>query len=192
MNTTRRNLLIGAASAVTLAGCATGGLVSGRVESGATAVTLTREWSDITFLLNPRPRNLRMLSIDGPLLNRLYLASLEEGESLLRPSDRDTPRPTYRIDMSDTEQAEFVIDCLAQEYQGPEARALRPQNVGSTPGVRFDLTARTAEGLDISGTALVARENDRLHVILFLAPTEHYYGAFLPEVETIFGSAGTA
>lgn len=188
---TRRKLLVGA-GALMLAGCATGGLVSGQVESGGTTATLTREWSDITFLLNPRPRNVRMLSIDGPLLNRLYLASLEEGESLLRHTDRDTPRPTFRADMSDTELVEFVIDCVAQEYQGPEANALRPQSFGVTPGVRFDLTAQTAEGLNMSGTALVARQGERLHIMLFLAPTEHYYGAFLPEVEAIFGTAGTA
>jgi hypothetical protein len=190
MNTTRRGLLLGAASATLLAGCAAGGLVSGQVQNAGASVTLAREWSDITFLLpTPRPRDVKMLSIDGPLLNRLYLAAVRPGESLLRPSDRDTPRPTYQADMSDSELVEFVIDCVAQEYQNPEASALRPQNMGAAPGIRFDIATRTAEGLDISGTALVARHGERLHLLLFLAPTEHYYSALLPDVEAIFSSA---
>lgn len=187
MKTTRRSLLL-AASAAALAGCAGGGLVSGAFESGATSVTLTREWSDISFMFL-RPRNVKVLSVDGPLLNRLYVATLEEGESLLRPVDRDTPRPTFRADMSDSELVEFVIDCVAQEYQGPEASGLRPQALGGAPGVRFDIRTRTAEGLDISGTALVARVGERMHALLYLAPSEHYYATLLPEVEAVFASA---
>jgi hypothetical protein len=191
MNTTRRALLLGAAGAsALLAGCASGRLVSGPFENAGATVTLSREWSDITFLLpSPRPRNVKMLSIDGPLLNRLYIAALRPGDSLLRPADPDTPRPTYQSDMSDSELVEFVIDCIAQEYQNPEAAALRPQNMGAAPGVRFDIATRTAEGLEISGTALVARQGEHLHVLLFLAPTEHYYAALLPDVDAIFASA---
>jgi len=192
MITTRRALL-GTSVGLVIASCATGGLVSGTY-AGAKAynVQLGRQWSDVTFMLPNRPPHLRMLSVDGPLLNRLYLAALEPGESLLKPSDRDTPRPTFRDDMSDTELVEFVIDCIAQEYQAPEAAALRPQNFGNAPGVRFDLTTRTAEGLNISGTALAARVNGKLHVMLYLAPSEHYYGTLLPEVETVFASASAA
>jgi hypothetical protein len=108
---------------------------------------------------------------------------------LLRPRDRDTPRPTYRDDMGDSEIVEFVIDCIAQEYQGPEASAMRPQTFGAAPGVRFDISTRTAEGLEIAGTALAARVGTRLSLMLFLAPREHYYAALLPEVETLFAGA---
>lgn len=192
--TTRRGLLAAALGGAVAAGCASsGGLRSGTYTNvGTFNITLPREWSDITFMLPNRPRNLRMLSIDGPLLNRLYLASLLPGESLLRPRDNDTPRPTFRTDMSDTELVEFVVDCVAVEYQSPQSSALRPQTFAGQPGVRFDVSAQTAEGLNISGTALVARANDRLHMLLFLAPTEHYYGSMLPEVETIFAGATPA
>lgn len=191
MKTTRRLLLLGGAAL--LAGCASSGVVSGPVVSGGTTITLAREWSDITFLLpTPRPRNVKMLSIDGPLLNRLYIATLAPGESLLRHRDRDTPRPVYRDDMSDNEVVEFVIDCVAQEYQGPEASALRPQTFGGAPGVRFDINTRTSDGLEFSGTALAARVGDRLRLMLFLAPREHYYGAMLSEIETVFAGATIA
>lgn len=187
---TRRNLVLGAAGTLAVSGCAGGGLVSGLVKSGSVTAHLPREWSDITFMLPPpRPRNVKMFSIDGPLLNRLYVATLSEGGSLLRPRDRDTPRPTYRSDMSDNEIVEFVIDCVAQEYVQPEANALRPQSMGSTTGIRFDISTRTSEGLGISGTSLAASASDELQLLLFLAPTEHYYGAFASEVDSIFASA---
>jgi hypothetical protein len=193
MITTRRALLAGAGAALTAACASSGGVVSGSYRAGrAYSVTLVRQWSDITYMLPNRPPNLRLLSIDGPLLNRLYLAALEPGQSLFRPSDRDTPRPTYRTDMSDTEMVEFVIDCVAQEYQSPEATALRPQNFGAAPGVRFDIATHTAEGLDISGTALAARVGERMQLMLFLAPSEYYYDALLPDVEAIFASAAPA
>ena len=54
--------------------------------------------------------------------------------------------------------------------------------------MRFDLTARTAEGLEVSGTAQVAQKDDKLFLILYLAPTEHYFAALLPEVESVMNS----
>jgi hypothetical protein len=191
---TRRGVLAAALGGAIAAGCATGaGQVTGAyMRAGSFNVTFARPWSDITFMLPNRPPNVRMLSVDGPLLNRLYLGDLLEGESLFRPRDRDTPRPTYRGDMSDTEMVEFVIDCVAVEYQGPEASALRPQTLAGQPGVRFDFSTRTAEGLDMSGTALVARANNRMNLMIFLAPSEHYYGAMLAEVEALMASATLA
>jgi hypothetical protein len=191
---TRRKWLLAAGATALLAACTTtSGEVTGAYERlGSFNVTFARRWSDITFMMSNRPRNLRLLSVDGPLLNRLYLAALEPGESLLRPRDNDTPRPIYRADMSDTELVEFVVDCVAVEYQAPEASALRPQTFAGQPGVRFEISTQTAEGLNISGTALVARAGARLNMMLFLAPSEHYYGAMLPEIETIFAGATAA
>lgn len=191
MIATRRAVLLGAL-ALGAASCAG---TSGRVVQGAYDshrvfnITLGRQWSDLTFMLPNRPPNVKLLSIDGPLLNRLYVAALRPGESLLRLPDRDSPRAIYRADMTDSELVEFVIDCVSQEYQAPEASALRPQQFAGVPGVRFDLSANTSDGLNMSGTALVAQRGDRLQLLLFLAPSEHYYGALLPEVEAVFGSA---
>lgn len=190
MNVTRRSIIAAAAGGALAMGCATGGIAQGAYRAGdAFTITLNRPWSDLSAMLRPRPPGVRMLSVDGPLLNRLYLASLEAGQSLTRPSDRDTPRPLFRADMSDIELVEFVIDCIAIEYQSPTSSALRPQNFGAAPGVRFDIAARTAEGLNISGTALVGRAEGKLNVMLFLAPSEHYYAALLPSVDATFASA---
>jgi hypothetical protein len=132
---------------------------------------------------------MHLLSINGPFLDRLYAMTLEPGESMFPPRDRDTPRVTFRSDMSDTELVEFVTDSFAQTFESPESQALRPQTMGSVSGVRFDITTRTPEGLLFSGTALVARANGKFNGVIFLAPSEHYYAELLPDVESVMSSA---
>jgi hypothetical protein len=196
MKVTRRGLFAAAAGGALLtAGCATITLAEAGSyrAAGAFDVTLARNWSDMTGMLVPRPKGVHLLTRDGPALNQLYLASIEPGAPLFRQADRDTPQVVYRADMGDTELVEFVIDSLAMTYQQPEAAALRPQQLGGAPGVRFDITMRTSSGLDMSGAALVAKgAGDKLNALIFLAPSEHYYGAFAQEIDAIFASARTA
>lgn len=192
MNTSRRGFLAAVATSALVAGCATIPLVKAgqyRARGSDFAVTLTRPWSDLTGF-TPSPSGVRVLSIDGLMLNRLFIATIEPDAALIRVADRDTPRPTYRTDMGDTELVEFVIDSLASlDYNEPQSTGLRPQTLAGQPGVRFDISARTASGLNMSGTALVARAGENLQLLMFLAPSEHYYNAFAQEVDGIFASA---
>ncbi|MBY0562628.1 MAG: hypothetical protein K2P58_00480 [Hyphomonadaceae bacterium] len=194
MNITRRRLFAAAAGAALLSGCASITLAeagSYKVER-AFSVTFTRSWSDLTAAVVPRTPGVRNLTRDGRTLNDLYLGSIAPGGSLFRPADRDTPAVTYRADMSDTELVEFVIDSLATVYQEPQSTALRPQTLAGDAGVRFDISARRETGLNISGAALVARQGDTLNLIVFLAPSEHYYGAYSAEIDAIMASATRA
>jgi hypothetical protein len=193
-NITRRGLIAVGAGGALLAGCASIRLAKAggyRVER-AFSVQLSRPWSDLSAALVPRPKGVHLLTIDGPALNQLYLASIKPGDPLFRHADRDTPVVTYRADMSDSELVEFVIDSLANTYQDPQSTALRPQTFASAPGVRFDISARTEGGLDMSGAALVARGGDNLNLMVFLAPSEHYYAAYSAEIDSIFASASPA
>lgn len=179
------------AAALALSACAAVAAVEGPYSAaGAYTVTLDRQWSDISAVMTQRPRNVRLLSVDGPLLNRLYIASaIEPGQFLVKPARREAPTPTFRADMSETELVEFVIDSVAAlGYLRPESRNLRPDLFGGREAVRFEIEAQTPEGLAFSGTALLARAGDRLHLILYLAPTEHYYARLLPHVEQVFAS----
>lgn len=193
MNITRRSLFVAAAGSALLAGCATIKLApAGTFKGGNLAVTLSRPWSDLSAT-GMQPPGVHLLTIDGVMLNQLYVATIEPGGSLIKIADRDTPRPTYRSDMGDTEMVEFVIDTLATfGYQEPTSTALRPQQLAGQPGVRFDITCRTQPGLNIAGTALVARSGNDLNLLLFLAPAEHYYGAFASDVDAVFASARPA
>lgn len=191
MSISRRGLIAGLAGSAALAGCASVKLIEAGEYRAASAfaVTVNRPWSDISAMMMPRPEGVQLLTIDGVALNQLYLAVIKPGGSFVRPADQDTPRPLYRTDMGDTELVEFVIDSLAVTYQEPQSTGLRPQALAGTPGVRFDINTRTEAGLNISGTALVARVGEDLHMLMFLAPSEHYYGAFQSDVDAIFASA---
>jgi len=181
-----------AAGALALTSCATVTAVQGPYEAGeAYTVTLNRQWSDVSAIMTQRPRNVRLLSIDGPLLNRLYIASaIEPDQFLVKPARRELPTPTFRADMTESELVEFVTDSVAAlDYLRPEALNLRPENFGAHEGIRFEVQAQTPEGLNISGTALLARTGDRLHVMLYLAPSEHYFQRNLPDAESVFASA---
>lgn len=192
------NRLIAAALAgmILLSACASSTLASAGRYDGARGLTVTlgRDWSDISRVMANQPRNVRLLSIDGPFLNRLYLVGdLAPGKELVRPASRETPTPIYRADMSDSELVEFVADSVAAlGYQRPEISNLRPASLGASPAVRFDLTAQSVEGLNIAGAALVARAGANAQILLYLAPAEHYFARDLPEVERIFASAAPA
>lgn len=153
-------------------------------------LTLDRDWSDISALVARTP-SVRVLTLDGLALNRLYIASgLKPGEGLFKAISKEKPQPSYRKDMSGTELIEFITDTVtAHGYQRVETTALKPARLWGADGVRVEFEAKTEGGLEISGVAEVAQVGDRLGVILFLAPTEHYFGATVANVEAVFRSA---
>jgi len=154
------------------------------------SVTLGRMWSDVSPILVGRSKKVRVLSIDGPFLNRLYVTEgLVPGEGLVRSTVKERPTPMIRSGMSANERMEFVADSIAaMEYQRVEASAPRPAKFGSANAIRFDIEAKTPEGLDMKGTALVAEAAGKVYVILYLAPAEHYFAATLGEVESVMAS----
>jgi hypothetical protein len=83
-----------------------------------------------------------------------------------------------------------VVDTVAAfGYEGVESQNLRPSKFGSADAIRFDITAKTDEGLNILGTAQIALVSNKVHVMLFLAPGEYFYSNLLAEVDHVFGSA---
>ncbi len=159
------------------------------------SVTLGVPWNDMTGVQYPRNKDVHVLTVDGPLLNRLHLAGgIAPGAGLVVLADKDAPRPLYQADMDDSEIVEFVIDSIATlQFEDPQAENIRPQDFAAAPGMRFDIRTRTAQGLDVAGTALIARdEHEALNVMIFLAPREYYYDTLAPEVESIFASAAAS
>lgn len=160
------------------------------MDAGGSTVRLGRSWSDVTPIFYGAEKKVRVLSIDGPALNTLFVATnLVPGDGLVRAASKDKPVPTIRKDMSDSELVEFVLDSVAaMGYQRPEAVALRPAASGDAQGLRFELATQTAGGLEISGTAEVLRADESVHTMLYLAPKEYYYESNLKEIEGIFQS----
>lgn len=179
-------------AALAVGACATPKAVTGSYPIGETySITLGHTWADISGQVLGRPKEVHLLTVDGPLLDRFYVTEgIAPGGFMVKPAKKELPTPTYRTGLSQSELVEFVIDTLAAlDYLHPEATNLRPSTFGTAQAVRFDLTAQTKEGLNISGTAQIAESGGKAYVMLYLAPSEHYYTASLPEVETAFKSA---
>lgn len=178
----------------TLSACAALKAVpAGPYASGGNQITVGRTWTDMGRLFDAS-KGVRMLSIDGPQLNRLFVIDgLRPGEFIVRPPSKEQPTPTWKAGLSPSEQVEFVTDSLlAMQYYRVESSGLRPVKVGDRGGVRFDITAQTVDGLNISGMAQLVEAGDRLYILLYLAPTEHYFDATRAEVEGIMASARVA
>jgi hypothetical protein len=173
-----------------ISACAGGTLVTGPFKVGqAYNVTLQKTWSSIPlFDLN---REVKYLTIDGPFLNNFYLTEgLAVGRSVVRTTRKSRPMPVVKTDMSETEMAEFVVDTVAAfGYEGVASENLRPAKFGSADAVRFDVVAKTDEGLEIKGISQVAMVGGKLHVMLFLAPGEHFFPTMVADVEQVFASA---
>ena len=191
--TSKLKLAIAVAASLVVSACVTvADAPSGQYKVGdAYQVTLGQHWSDVSGLMARETPHVRVLTIDGPLLDRLYLTDgLAVGDYLLKPAAKERPTPTFHAGMSPTERVEFIADSVsALDYKKIETSNLRPAKLNDTDAVRFDLTGATKEGLDISGTAVVAEKGGRLLVVLYLAPTEHYFAANLGEIEAIIKSA---
>lgn len=179
------------AALVSLSACAgLKAVPAGPYASGGNQITVGRTWTDMGRLFDAS-KGVRLLSIDGPQLNRLFVIDgLKPGEFIIRPVTKEQPTPTWKTGLSPSEQVEFLADSLsAMQYYRVETGGLRPVKVGDRSGVRFDITAQTVDGLDVSGIAQLVEAGDRLYILLYLAPTEHYFNATKAEVEGIMASA---
>lgn len=196
----RRGRLVLAATLVVLAlagGCSSARVAQGDWSAGdGFRVTLERPWSDVTAWAG-LPPHLRLLTQDGPLLNQVFVADpVPVGRALFSAaSARNIARgrtrvPVVRPDMSELEQVEFVVDSLAGRGLADIAVGeVLPRGFADSEGVWFGYTARSGEGLDLAGQALVAQTPQGLRLMLFLAPREHYAAALTPEIERLFASA---
>lgn len=173
-----------------LSACGGAAAVTGPFKVGsAYSVNLQKTWSSVPlFKLN---REVKYLTIDGPLLNNFYLTEgLSVGRSMVRTTVKSRPMPVVKSGMSETELSEFVIDTVAAfGYEQVNSQNLRPAKFGTADAVRFDISAKTDAGLEVSGTSQVALVGGKLHVMLFLAPSEHYYPSLTSEIDAVFASA---
>lgn len=190
---TLKLLAVGAA-ALTLSGCAA--IVSAPAGAynapGPYQVQLGREWSDMSAaMVAAQPKLVRLLTIDGPLLNRLYIVGpLKPGDAMLKSLTKDKPTPTIRANMTATERMEFVVDNLTYAgLQRVETAKPRPAKFGDSDALRFDFTGKTSDGLNMKGTAEVAEVDGKTYAIIYFAPAEHYFDANLGEVEKVMSSA---
>ena len=175
------------AATLLLTACADGPTLApaGNFTQGSASVTLDRNWS--AYPANSRLKT-RMLTIDGTLLNVLYVSDgLTPSDPLFinwaKGDTTSRPAPRGKANMSLSEQMEYVataageLDLLKVETSNP-----KPVTIGDAKGVRFGLTAKTSSGLDMRGLAQAVSKKGKTYYIVYLAPAEHYYDATLKNV----------
>ncbi len=183
--------------ATSLSGCVSGPALvpAGAYAPGDTAhLTLDRDWSDVTKLFARSAPKVKVLSIDSFVLNRLYVSDgLGASDPLIiSPAQGDTsahPAPRGKADMSLSEQMEFVSRAVGElDYQKVETSNPQPVKAGDAHGVRFEITARTTDGLNMRGLAQVVNSKGLSYYVIYLAPAEHYYDASLKNATAVMDS----
>lgn len=177
-------LALATAGLLSLAACAGGPTLApaGKFAQGSHSVTLDRDWS--AYSADSRTKT-RMLTVDGILLNRLYVSDgLSPSDPLfvdpVRGDNETNPAPRGKADMSLSEQMEYVATAVSVlDYQKVETLNPKPVTVNGAKGVRFEFTAKTSEGLNMKGLAQSVSKNKLNYYIVYIAPAEHYYDAGL-------------
>ena len=120
-----------------LTACGGAAAVTGPFRVGtAYNVNLQKTWSSVPrFNLN---REVKYLTIDGPLLNNFYLTEgLSVGRSMVRTAVKSRPMPVVKSNMNETELSEFVVDTVAAfGYEEVQSLNLRPTKFGTADAVR--------------------------------------------------------
>jgi hypothetical protein len=176
-----------------VAGCISiGNVPAGPFAVGSSfAVNLGRNWSNITAISPGLSPQVKVFSIDGPQLNRLYLVGgLEANQGLFRKQGKEKTRPVLKTAMTGSDQIEFLRDSVAAlEFRNVEIVQPRPVSLSGSPAIRVNLTARTVEGLEVAGTAVIQKLGEKYNLLIFVAPREHYFDALTSEINSMTGSS---
>lgn len=156
-------------------------------EAGFTIV-LEDSWSRWPSAINPATQG-EYLTQDGVLLNRLHLVTVKDGGTLLRPRRGESAPIAYNASGSELEIVDFVTSSLGEVgYNALEARDVRPATIDDENGMRFGLSGKWTNGLDVRGDVAAVARAGQLHLIFFLAPALHYYDDLAGDVDAIIAS----
>jgi len=122
----------------------------------------------------------QLWTIDGELLNRLYLIpAVREREHIFlgrRQTRRRPDGPFYRPGMRADELRDLVLDGLrAAGAVNVVGTDLRPMSFSNRDGLRFDFKLSNEEGLKYQGMVAAFEHDKGLALAIFLAPSEYYY-----------------
>jgi len=185
-------LMASLAAGALLTACATGPKLAnaGMFEAGSFSVPLSQDWTAFNIKTG-KGKSAQLLTVDGKILNSVYLFSdLKEGDSLMKERKRENPVPKFSTDLSELELVEFLGDSLerGQGLLDVEASNVEPTTFKGADAVQFDFTAVNEDGLKISGSSLLGVKDEKLNIVLYMAPSIHYYGKLKGEVNAMMNS----
>jgi hypothetical protein len=148
-----------------LAACSTGGPLvkpGTTIASGKLMIDSEMEWTRVYT-----GTRYQLWSIDGELLNRLYLIQNVREKEFIFLGERQTKRRPdgafYHRDLRADELRDLILD------------GLRPATFGTREGLRFEFSLANEEGLKFQGMAAAFEHEKGLALAIFMAPSEYYY-----------------
>lgn len=161
-----------------IAACSAGGPLvkpGPTIASGKLMIDSEMEWTRIAT-----STRYQLWSIDGELLNRLYLISNVREKEFIFLGQRQTKRRPdgafYQRGLRPDELRDLILDGLrAAGTANVEARNLRPAMFGRREGLRFEFSLANEEGLKFQGMAAAFEQEKGLSLAIFMAPSEYYY-----------------
>ena len=122
----------------------------------------------------------QLWTIDGPLLNSLYLIPNVRERDFVFLGQRQTKRRPdgafYHRGMRPDELRDLIADGLrATGAVNVTTSNLRPATFGSREGFRFEMTLDSESGLKYRAMAAAFEHEKGLALALFYAPAEYYY-----------------
>lgn len=135
----------------------------------------------------------QLWTIDGELLNRLYLIpNVREREFIFLGQRQTRRRPDgafYHRGMRADELRDLILDGLRQAGAvNLQSANLRPADFSGREGLRFEFEMHNATGLKYRGMAAAFEHERGLALGLFMAPDAHYYPRDAARVERMLGS----
>ena len=187
MIVTMKRVLSLSAVAVLVAACAHYSLVGpGSVKvADAYSVDTPIAWNEAS------QGKVRTWTVDGPQLQRLtFVGGLEDGDPLFEvEGDKEKTMPRFHSTMTPLEIKELIEAGLRVSGANQlETYDVRPQAFGSIQGFRFDFSYDLESGLENEGTALAAKKDGKLYVILYTGTRFYYYGKHKDDVERLISS----
>ena len=164
-----------------------------RVGNGSLVVSPPRPWNKqrTTFFIDIR--EVEDWTLNGPYLDGIsFVTGLKSGRYLIRQSKRaDQQVPKFRLDMTPPEIAAMLESLYRVKGGAVDFRtlSLQPRRFLGVNGFQFDFEHLDDDELWRKGRAVGAVIDGNLYLILYDAARSHYYGAALPDFESIVASA---
>lgn len=171
-----------------LAACASGGGSLQKAGSSADAfgmdIRTDLNWSRIKMTRQ------ELWTIDGPSLNSFsIIPDTKPGEHVLHLAKEGKSQPDgpwFRAGMRPDELRDVILDALRdQGWSNVSSVNFRPHDFAGIPGIRFDLRQTNPDGLIYQGTVGAFVRGERLTVLYWRAPQEHYYGRDMQAVSAM-------
>jgi hypothetical protein len=162
-----------------------------KVAKGTIKVTPLADWNRSSS----RPsRRSETWTRDGINLNELtFYGGIEDGESVLRQGWASMEKlPRFKSDMLPTDIAEMFESTNRMVLQSSVFKLgkVEAAKLGKHDGVRFGYSyAVQDEDIDRRGEATAAIVDGKLYLVNYVAPSLHYFDAYLPEVHKMIETA---